>query len=121
MKAIEIYAYHLRAELDAIDGRPGWLCALCEQFLTNWEWLLGDKTYRGEVITKHEILVAVSAAGGIYDCAVAVAREFRDKTPAVVETCKILDYAFWHIWKQVQHLYGDSEEVIMDVNFKEGE
>lgn len=117
MRAIEIHAFNLRAELDAIDGRPCWLCTLCEQFLTVWEFLLGDKTRRAEVITVYQILVVVCGLMVIYDCVEALAREYFDTTPAVVETVKILDYATNHIWEQVQHLYDDGEEVFMDVYF----
>lgn len=117
MKVIEVHAYHLRAELDAIDGMPRWLSPLCDLFLTVWECLFGDKTPQTQIVTTHEILVTVCGLMSIYDCVGALVREYFDTTPATVETVKILDYASSHIWAQVQYLYDDSEEVIMDVTF----
>ena len=119
MKAIEVHAFHLRAELDAIDGRPCWLGALCDLFLQLWDYLLGDET-QGIYTTEYDILVLVCGLSAAVDCMETMSRNF-DEAPAVLETIARVHHAVTHIWRQVQDLYDDCEEVYMNVIFKEGE
>lgn len=119
MKNLEVHAFHLRAELDAIDGRPCWLGALCDNFLQLWDFLLDDETH-GVYTSEYEILVLVCGLSAVVDCMETMCRNF-DSTPAVLETIARVDHALTHIWRQVQDLYDGGEEVYMNVIFKEDE
>lgn len=116
MKYPVVRGYHLRAELDAIDGKPQWLDALCDQFLDLWEYLLSDET--GHIDTsEYEILTWCAGLASTLDRMETLARIYFDTTPATVETIARVDHAVNYIWRTVQDLYDGGDDVNLLVVF----